>query len=50
MQICTFILEKGFTKTRGAPDLPQFRLVDMYLSCTEQAVKEEIMQVILTGE
>ena len=33
-----------FTEPPGAPDLPRFRLVDMYMSCTEQVVKEEIVR------
>ncbi len=35
-------LGKYFTYPFGAPDLPQFRLVDMYVSCTEEVVKDEI--------
>ena len=31
-----------FTEPPGSPDLPCFRLVDMYMSCTEEHVKEEI--------
>ena len=33
----------NFTESTGAPDLPQFRIVDMYISCTDQIVKEQIM-------
>lgn len=33
-----------FFEPPGAPDLPQFRLIDMYTSCTEVAVKEEIIK------
>ena len=33
----------NFTEPTGAPDLPQFRIVDMYISCTDQIVKEQIM-------
>ncbi len=33
-----------FTEPPGAPDLPKFRLLDMYMSCTEQVVKEEIVK------
>lgn len=33
-----------FTQPVGVPDLPRFCLVDMYMSCTEEEVKEEIVQ------
>ncbi len=33
-----------FTEPPGAPDLPRFRLVDMYVSCTEQVVKDKIIK------
>ena len=33
-----------FTEPPGAPDLSRFRLVDMYMSCTEQSVKEQIIR------
>ena len=36
-----------FTQPVGAPDLPRFRLVDMYMSCTEEEVKEEIVQAFI---
>ena len=32
-----------FTEPCGIPDMPGYRLVDMYLSCTESCVKEEIL-------
>ena len=35
-------LGSKFTYPPRAPDLPQFRLVDMYMSCTEEAVKDKI--------
>ena len=38
-------LGPDFTEPRGAPDHPRFRLVDMYMSCTEERVKEEIVQI-----
>ena len=48
VQICTFYFQIGlqanFTEPPGAPDLPRFHLVDMYLSCTEQVVEEEIIR------
>ena len=34
---------EAFTEPSDAPDLPQFRLVDMYHSCTDPVVKETIM-------
>ena len=37
-------LGKYFTEPVGAPDLPQFQLVDMYMSCTDNHVKEEIVK------
>ena len=37
-------LGMDFTEPPGAPDLPRFRVVDMYMSCTEQIVKEEIIK------
>lgn len=37
-------LGKHFTQPVGAPDLPQYRLVDMYMSCTDNHVKEEIVK------
>ncbi len=38
-------LGANFTHPPGAPDLPSFRLVDMYMGCTEQVVKDEIVQL-----
>ena len=38
------VLGVDFTEPPGAPDLPAFRLVDMYMSCTEEVVKEEIIK------
>ena len=38
------ILGADFTEPSGAPDLPAFLLVDMYMSCTEEVVKEEIIK------
>ena len=38
------VLGADFTEPPGAPDLPAFRLVDMYMSCTEEVVKEEIIK------
>ena len=33
----------GFTEPPGAPDIMQFRLVDMYTHCTHQSVKDSIL-------
>ena len=35
-------LGNGFTEPEDAPDHPQFRLVEMYHSCTDPVVKESI--------
>lgn len=35
----------NFTEPPGAPDLPRFRLVDMYMSCTDPVVKEDIVSL-----
>ncbi len=32
-----------------APDLPRFRLVDMYMSCTEEIVKERIVNLFTSN-
>ena len=37
-------LAANFTEAPGSPDLPLFWLVDMYMSCTEESVKEEIVK------
>ncbi len=44
-------LGNSFTEPPDAPDLPRFRLVDMFMSCTEEIVKEsiDIRQVIHYG-
>ena len=36
-------LDREFTEPPGAPDLPKYRLIDMFTSCTEPAVKEDII-------
>ena len=41
-------LGNSFTEPVDAPDLPQFRLVDMYLSCTDKSVKDSISKLFLT--
>lgn len=33
----------GFTEPPGAPDITQFRLIDMYTHCTHTAVKDAIL-------
>lgn len=35
----------GFTEPPGAPDLPKYRLVDMYTHCTHQTVKDKILKL-----
>ena len=35
-------LRDGFTEPMDAPDMPHFRLVDMYHSCTDSVVKQTI--------
>ena len=37
-------LGADFTEPSGAPDMTRFRLIDMYMSCTEPSVKEEIIR------
>ena len=37
-------LAADFTEPPGSPDLPMLRLVDMYMSCTEEVVKQEIIK------
>ena len=39
-------LREEFTEPRGYPDLPQFRLVDMFMSGTHPSVKESITTLI----
>ena len=34
-----------FTEPPSAPEMPRFSLVDMYLSYTEEAVKDEIVRL-----
>ena len=34
----------SFTEPRGAPDLSRYRLVEMYTRCTQQSVKDSIVQ------
>ena len=36
-------LQGNFTEPPNLPDVPQFRLVDMYMSCTDPVVKEAIV-------
>ena len=38
----------GFTFPPGLPDLPGFRLIDMYMSGTEQAVQDTIVHLFCT--
>ena len=39
-----YYLRDLFTEPPGAPNLPKFRLVDMYTKCTEGDVKEAIVE------
>lgn len=43
-------LGQNFTIPNGAPDLPQFRIVDMYTRCTQVAVKEHIVSEFVEQE
>ena len=36
-------LDKNFTFPAGAPDIPKYRLVDMFMGCTDPLVKEAII-------
>ena len=38
-------LGKKFTQPENAPDLPQFRLVDMYHSCVDEEIKASIINL-----
>ena len=40
-------LGKHTTEPAGAPDIPGFRLVDMYMSCTEVVIKDKIEQLFM---
>ena len=42
-------LGRGFTEPQGAPDLVQFRLVDMYTHCTHETVKDKILTQFTTS-
>ncbi len=45
--ICEYFrdtLGRDFTVPADTPDLPNFRLLDMYVSCTEEVVKDEILE------
>lgn len=44
------ILGDQFTFPNDAPDLPQFRLVDMYTSCVEKEIKESISASIASAQ
>ena len=41
-------LREGFTEPLGAPDLPQFRLLDMYHSSVDEEIKENILKLFST--
>ena len=42
-------LATDFTDPPGSPDVPMFRLVDMYMSCTEEIVKQDIIKAFTTN-
>lgn len=42
-------LEDRFTVPNDAPDLPQFRFVDMYTSCVEREIKEQMCTSIASS-
>ena len=45
--VCTLFknaLADDFSESHGSSGLPMFWLVDMHMSCTEEAVKEEIIK------
>ena len=42
-------LGTGFTEPCGAPDLTQYRLVDMYTHCTHQTVKDKILTLFTSS-
>ena len=39
----------NFTEPPGAPDLPQYRLVDMYTHCTHETVTDQILTRFTTS-
>ena len=41
------IVGKHATEPTGAPDIPGFSLVDMYMSCTEVVIKDKIEQLFI---
>ena len=40
-------LGEDFTELQDAPDLPQFRVIDMYHSCTDTIVKDSIAKLFV---
>ena len=40
-------LGKDFSEPQDAPDLPQFRVIDMYHSCTDTIVKDSITKLFV---
>ncbi len=36
------------TNPPGSPDIPGFRLIDMFMSCTEEVVKDKIVELFTT--
>ena len=41
------IVGKHAIEPAGAPDIPGFRLLDMYMSCTEVVIKDKIEQLFI---
>ena len=39
-------LGQHFTFPKGAPDLPQYRMIDMFHSCTDSVIKEHILRFL----
>ena len=44
------VMGSGFTDPPGAPNIPKYRLIDMYTSCTENSLKEEIVSSFVQPE
>ena len=42
-----FFVGEDFTVPQDAPDLPQFRVIDMYHSCTDTLVKDSIAKLFV---
>ena len=40
-------LGKHYTEPAGVPDIPGFRMVDMYMSCTDEFIKDQIERLFV---